>query len=143
MSFVAPEGGVYQAGTLSGNPLAMTAGIETLKVLSKPSTYKKLEKTMQNLEEGLKEVVQKTGIKVKFYRAGTMFCTYFTETEVVDAKTAKTSDTEKFKKFFRGMLERGIYIAPSQFEAGFISLSHKDKDIEKTIKSAYEVFKGL
>jgi len=143
MSFVVPEGGVYQAGTLSGNPLAMTAGIETLKVLSKPSTYKKLEKTMQNLEEGLKEVVQKTSIKVKFYRAGTMFCTYFTETEVVDAKTAKTSDTEKFKKFFRGMLERGIYIAPSQFEAGFISLSHKDKDIEKTIKSAYEVFKGL
>ena len=143
MSFVAPEGGVYQAGTLSGNPLAMTAGIETLKILSKTSTYKKLEKTMQNLEEGLKEVVQKTGIKVKFYRAGTMFCTYFTETEVVDAKTAKTSDTGKFKKFFWEMLERGIYIAPSQFEAGFISLSHTDKDIEKTIKAVYEVFKGL
>ncbi|MEN2994023.1 MAG: glutamate-1-semialdehyde 2,1-aminomutase [Thermodesulfovibrio sp.] len=143
MSLVAPEGGVYQAGTLSGNPIAMTAGIETLKVLSKASTYKKLEKKMQYLEEGLRDSAKKAGVKVKFYRAGTMFCTYFTENEVVDAKTAKTSDTEKFKKFFLGMLKNGIYLAPSQFEAGFISLAHSEKDIEKTIKVAYKIFKEL
>ncbi|WP_353686167.1 glutamate-1-semialdehyde 2,1-aminomutase [Thermodesulfovibrio sp. 3462-1] len=143
MSLVAPEGGVYQAGTLSGNPLAVTAGIETLKVLSKTSTYKKLEKTMQSLERGLKDAAKQAGVKVKFYRAGTMFCTYFTEKEVIDAQTAKTSDTEAFKKFFWGMLKRRVYIAPSQFEAGFISLAHTEKDIEKTVKAAYETFKEL
>lgn len=143
MSLVAPEGGVYQAGTLSGNPLAMTAGIETLKILSKPSTYKKLEEKMAYLEQGLKDVAKKVGITTKFYRAGTMFCTYFTDAEVVDAKTAKTSDTEKFKKFFWGMLKRGIYIAPSQFEAGFISTAHSEKDLEKTINAAYETFKEI
>ncbi|MCS7215686.1 MAG: glutamate-1-semialdehyde 2,1-aminomutase [Thermodesulfovibrio sp.] len=143
MSMVAPEGGVYQAGTLSGNPIAMTAGIETLKVLSKTSTYKSLEKTMQYLEEGLKDSAKRAGAKVKFYRAGTMFCTYFTENEVIDAKTAKTSDTEKFKKFFHGMLKNGVYLAPSQFEAGFISLSHSQKDIEKTIQRAYKVLKTI
>ncbi len=143
MQIVAPEGAVYQAGTLSGNPLAMTAGIETLKILKKTSTYKKLEKTMVHLEEGLRDAAKRAGIKVKFYRAGTMFCTYFTEMEVIDAKTAKTSDTEKFKKFFWGMLQKGIYIAPSQFEAGFISLSHNTKDIDKTIEAAYNTFKEL
>lgn len=143
MQMVAPEGGVYQAGTLSGNPLAMTAGIETLKVLKKTSTYKKLEKIMSNIEEGLKDASKKAGVKVKFYRAGTMFCTYFTETEVIDAKTAKTSDLEKFKRFFWKMLAKGVYIAPSQFEAGFISLSHSQKDVEKTIQSAYSTFKEI
>lgn len=143
MSLVAPEGGVYQAGTLSGNPLAMTAGIETLKILLKSNTYKKLEKKMLQLEEGLKDAAKKQKISAKFYRAGTMFCTYFTEQEVVNAKTAKTSDIEKFKKFFWGMINRGIYIAPSQFEAGFISIAHSEKDIEKTINAAYETFKEL
>lgn len=143
MALVAPEGGVYQAGTLSGNPIAMTAGIETLKVLSKASVYKKLEKTMQHLESGLKDAAKRAGVNVKFYRAGTMFCLYFTENEVIDAKTAKTSDTEKFKRFFLGMLNRGVYIAPSQFEAGFISLAHSQKDIEKTVQSAYKTFKEL
>lgn len=143
MSLVAPEGGVYQAGTLSGNPLAMTAGIETLKILLKSNTYKKLEKKMLQLEEGLKDAAKKQKISAKFYRAGTMFCTYFTEQEVVNAQTAKTSDIEKFKKFFWGMINRGIYIAPSQFEAGFISIAHSEKDIEKTINAAYETFKEL
>jgi glutamate-1-semialdehyde 2,1-aminomutase len=141
MSMVAPEGPVYQAGTLSGNPLAMTAGIETLKILSKKDTYENLEKTMQHLEEGLKDAAKKSGIKTKFYRAGTMFCTYFTDAEVVDYKTAKTSDTEKFSKFFRGMLEKGINLAPSQFEAGFISTAHTKADIDKTVNAAYDTFK--
>lgn len=141
MSVVAPEGPVYQAGTLSGNPVAMTAGIETLKILSKKNTYKKLEKTMRNLEEGLKDAAKRAGAKTKFYRAGTMFCTYFTDREVVDYATAKTSDTEKFARFFTGMLKRGINIAPSQFEAGFVSLAHSDNDIQKTVRAAYEAIK--
>jgi glutamate-1-semialdehyde 2,1-aminomutase len=138
MSMVAPEGPVYQAGTLSGNPLAMTAGIETLKILSKKGTYEKLEKSMKYLEEGLKDAFKKAGVKTKFYRAGTMFCTYFTESDVIDYKTAKTSDTEKFSRFFFGMLNKGINMAPSQFEAGFISLAHSEIDLDKTIRAAYE-----
>lgn len=138
MSMVSPEGPVYQAGTLSGNPLALTAGIETLKILSGKDTYKKLESTGALLEEGLAEASKKAGVKTRFYRAGTMFCTYFTDTEVIDYKTAKTSDTAKFSRFFSAMIKKGIYIAPSQFEAGFISLAHTEKDIEKTVKAAYE-----
>ncbi|GER93704.1 glutamate-1-semialdehyde-2,1-aminomutase [hot springs metagenome] len=143
MSMVAPEGPVYQAGTLSGNPLAMTAGIETLKILSKKDIYKKLNNTMQYLEEGLKDVAKKVGAKTRFYRAGTMFCTYFTDTEVVDYKTAKTSDIEKFSRFFRGMLNHGINLAPSQFEAGFISIAHTHTDINRTIDAAYKTLKSL
>lgn len=138
MSMVSPEGPVYQAGTLSGNPLAMTAGIETLKILAKENTYKKLENIAALLEQGLTDAAKTSGVKTRFYRAGTMFCTYFTDTDVVDYKTAKTSDTSKFSRFFSAMLKRGIYIAPSQFEAGFISLAHAEKDIEKTVKVAYE-----
>jgi glutamate-1-semialdehyde 2,1-aminomutase len=138
MSIIAPEGPVYQAGTLSGNPIAMTAGIETLKILSRKNTYKKLENKMKQLEEGLKDAAKRAGVKTKFYRAGTMFCTYFTDKEVYDYKTAKTSDTKKFAKFFMGMLSRGINLAPSQFEAGFISTAHSNADIDKTINAAYE-----
>jgi glutamate-1-semialdehyde 2,1-aminomutase len=138
MSMVSPEGPVYQAGTLSGNPLAMTAGIETLKILSKANTYKRLENIAALLERGLVDAASKAGVKTRFYRAGTMFCNYFTNTNVIDYKTAKTSDTSRFARFFSGMLKRGINIAPSQFEAGFISLAHTEKDIENTIKAAYE-----
>jgi glutamate-1-semialdehyde 2,1-aminomutase len=92
------------------------------------------------LEEGLRDAARKAGVKTKFYRAGTMFCTYFTDTDVFDYKTAKTSDTTRFSKFFSGMLKRGINIAPSQFEAGFISTAHTGKDIEKTVKAAYRSF---
>lgn len=141
MSMVAPDGPVYQAGTLSGNPIAMTAGIETLKIIARKGAYEKLEKTMRHLEEGLKDAARKAGVKTKFYRAGTMFCTYFTETEVVDYTTAKTSDTKKFARFFQGLLRRGINIAPSQFEAGFISLAHTERDINTTIEAAYSAMK--
>ncbi len=143
MSMVSPEGPVYQAGTLSGNPLATTAGIETLKILSKDSIYKRLENIAALLEKGLVDAAKKAGVKTRFYRAGTMFCNYFTDTDVVDYKTAKTSDTVKFSKFFSGMLRRGVNIAPSQFEAGFISLAHTEKDIENTVKAASEALKEL
>ena len=143
MSTISPDGPVYQAGTLSGNPIAMTAGIETLKILSHKDAYKKLEGKMHLLEEGLRDAAKRAGARTKFYRAGTMFCTYFTDTDVVDYETAKTSDTEKFSRFFRGMLDRGINLAPSQFEAGFISLAHTNADIEKTVSTAYKVLSGL
>ncbi len=141
MSMVAPEGPVYQAGTLSGNPLAMTAGIETLKILSMKGKYDALLEKAALLEEGLKDAARRAGAETKFYRAGTMFCTYFTGKEVVDYESAKTSDTMSFSRFFRGMLSRGINLAPSQFEAGFISLAHTERDIKKTIDAAYDAFK--
>lgn len=143
MKMIAPEGPVYQAGTLSGNPLAMTAGIETLKILSKPTTYKKLMEKAEALEEGLKDASIRAGVKTRFYRAGTMFCTYFTDTEVYDYATAKNSDTKKFAQFFVNMLENGINLAPSQFEAGFISLAHSTVDINKTARAAYSAFKKI
>ena len=143
MSIVSPEGPVYQAGTLSGNPLAMTAGIETLKLLSKDGVYRKLEKSAALLEKKLVAAARKAGVKTRFYRAGTMFCTYFTDRDVTDYASAKTADTAKFSTFFSGMLKRGIYIAPSQFEAGFISTAHSENDIEKTARAAYESFKEI
>src|SRR5512139_3828929 len=100
MSMVSPEGPVYQAGTLSGNPLAMTAGIETIRELSKKGIYRQIEKKSSLLEKGLVDAARRAGVKTRFYRAGSMFCTYFTETEVIDYTTAKTSDTKKFSKFF-------------------------------------------
>jgi len=140
MSVIAPEGPVYQAGTLSGNPLAMTAGIETLKVLGRKGVFQKIEEKARALEEGLRDAAKRAGVKTRFYRAGTMFCTYFIDREVTDFSTAAMADREKFARFFTAMLERGINIAPSQFEAGFMSLAHTDKDIEKTVRAAYEAF---
>ncbi len=143
MSMVAPDGPVYQAGTLSGNPLAMTAGVETLKVLSKNDTYRILEERMSHLEAGLIDASKHAGVKTRFYRAGTMFCTYFTDKDVIDYATARKSDTERFARFFTYMLEGGVYIAPSQFEAGFVSLAHNEKDIDNSIKIAYNSFKKV
>jgi len=143
MSLIAPEGPVYQAGTLSGNPLAMTAGIETLKIISNKRTYKKLLEKAGHLEEALGKAAKRAGAQVKFYRAGTMFCTYFTAKEVFDYPSAREADAARFARFFRGMLEKGINLAPSQFEAGFISLAHTAKDIEKTAAAAYKTFKQI
>jgi glutamate-1-semialdehyde 2,1-aminomutase len=143
MRRVAPDGPIYQAGTLSGNPLAMTAGIETLRILSRPGTYKKLNKKAGDLEHGLKDAARRAGVKTKFYRAGTMFCTYFTDREVHNFTDAANTDTAKFAKFFRSMLERGVNLAPSAFEAGFISLAHTHADINKTVRAAYESLKEL
>jgi glutamate-1-semialdehyde 2,1-aminomutase len=143
MSMIAPEGPVYQAGTLSGNPLAVTAGIETVKVLSDPEIYERLEEKGRNLEEGLKDAAKGAKIKTKFYRAGTMFCTYFTDSEVVDFHSALRCVKSQFTKFFHNMLEHGIYIAPSQFESGFLCIAHSDDDIDKTVRAAYESMKKL
>jgi len=143
MRKIAPDGPVYQAGTLSGNPLAMTAGIETLKILSKADTYKQLMAKSKALEEALTDAAKRAGIKTKFYRAGTMFCTYFTDKEVFNFSDAAKTDTAMFAKFFRKMLERGVNLAPSAFEAGFMSLAHSQADINKTARAAYESFKEI
>ncbi|MCL5022809.1 MAG: glutamate-1-semialdehyde 2,1-aminomutase [Nitrospirae bacterium] len=141
MSMVSPEGPVYQAGTLSGNPLAMTAGRETLKILSRKGRYESILEKAAMLEEGLRDAAKRAGTETKFYRAGTMFCTYFTGREVIDYASARTSDTAKFSRFFMGILKRGVNIAPSQFEAGFISLAHSERDIRKTVDAAHAALK--
>jgi len=143
MRMIAPDGPVYQAGTLSGNPLAMTAGIENLKILSKPDTYKKLMVKSAALEDALKDAAKRAGIATKFYRAGTMFCTYFTNKEVYNFADAAATDTAKFGRFFIKMLEKGVNLAPTAYEAGFMSLAHSNSDIKKTARAAYEAFKEL
>lgn len=143
MSKVSPEGPVYQAGTLSGNPLAMSAGIATIKAISGPGIYKKLMARSEELEAALKDAASSSGVKTKFYRAGSMFCTYFVDREVVDWTTAAKSDTAKFARFFSGMLQRGVNLAPSQFEAGFMSLAHTASDVNRTARAAYETFKEI
>lgn len=140
MEMVAPAGPMYQAGTLSGNPLAMTAGLVTLRVLQRPGVWERLEAAAQRLTAGLAQAAREAGVPVQQTRVGTMFATFFTETPVRDWDTVKTSDTARFARFFRAMLERGVYLAPSQFEAGFISLAHDDAVIDATLEAAREAF---
>jgi glutamate-1-semialdehyde 2,1-aminomutase len=143
MQLVAPAGPMYQAGTLSGNPLAMTAGIETLKELQKPAAWHQLELRSAQLEDGLRSAAEEAGVATRFNRVGTMFTTFFTDQPVINWATAKTCDTQKFGQFFRGMLDRGVYLAPSQFEAGFMSLAHGEEEISATIAAAREVFRRM
>lgn len=143
MSMVAPAGPVYQAGTLSGNPLAMTAGIKTLELLSKPGTYEYLEKITQKLADGLLKIAKDTGHAACGGHISAMFGMFFTAGPVNNYEDAKKSDTAKFGRFHRGMLEHGIYLAPSQFEAGFTSLAHTEEDIEQTLAAAKAVLSSL
>ena len=143
MSMVAPSGPMYQAGTLSGNPLAMTACIKTLELLQKPGTYEYLEKITQKLSKGLLEVAKETGHAVCGGSISAMFGMFFTGGPVHNYEDAKKADTVKFGRFHRGMLERGVYLAPSQYEAGFTSLAHTDADIDRTLAIAKEVLSNL
>lgn len=143
MDYLAPVGPVYQAGTLSGNPVAMAAGIAALQELISDNAYVKLEHLGAQLEVGMKDAAKSAGMPVQFNRCGSMFCGYFTDDPVSNLADAMKSDRERFKKYFHGMLEEGIYLAPSQFEAGFVSTAHSAGDIEKTVKAASKVMKGL
>ena len=138
MDNIAPTGSIYQAGTLSGNPLAMTAGIEMLKLLSIPSVYDDLEYKSEKLCTGYKLNIEKLGIAARFTRVGSMFSMFFTDQDIVDFESAKSSDTHFFQSYFTALLEEGVYIAPSQFEAGFMSAVHTDEEIEQTIESNYK-----
>ena len=154
MDYLAPLGPVYQAGTLSGNPLAMAAGIVALEELGANSkaesgkrkaenAYARLEQLGAQLEAGMKDAAKSAGVPVQFNRCGSMFCGYFTTAPVHNVADAMHSDRERFKKYFHGMLDAGVYLAPSQFEAGFISTAHSEADIDQTVKTAAKVMKSL
>ena len=143
MSMVAPAGPMYQAGTLSGNPLAMTAGIKTLELLQKPGTYEYLDRVTKKLADGLLQIAQETGHAACGGQISGMFGMFFTAGPVHNYEDAKKSDLNKFSHFHRGMLERGIYLAPSQFEAGFTSFAHTEADIDQTLAAARDVMSGM
>jgi glutamate-1-semialdehyde 2,1-aminomutase len=143
MDHLAPLGPVYQAGTLSGNPVAMAAGIAALDELRYGESYSRLESLGAALEAGLKEAAASTKIAVQFNRCGSMFCAFFCDRPVHSLADAMRSDRERFAKFFHGMLQEGVYLAPSQFEAGFISAAHTPEDVEKTVGVARQVMRSL
>ena len=157
MDLLAPLGPVYQAGTLSGNPLAMAAGLAALEELICPEStvhspkvkrasddaYARLEKLGAQLEAGLKDAAKAAGIPVTLNRCGSMFCAYFTSGPVHNLADAMKSDRARFAKYFHGMLDAGVYLAPSQFEAGFLSVAHTSADIDQTVKAAAAVMRGL
>ncbi|MBN2372905.1 glutamate-1-semialdehyde 2,1-aminomutase [bacterium] len=143
MEYLAPAGPVYQAGTLSGNPVAMAAGAKTLELLQKEGIYERLEAKADKLAKGLYDAAKESHIEIKVQRAGSMFCPFFTSQRVVDYRTAKSSNTEQYARFFWSLLEQGVYVPPSQFEAHFISLAHEDEDIDKTIGAIHKAMSDV
>jgi glutamate-1-semialdehyde 2,1-aminomutase len=143
MEMVAPVGPVYQAGTLSGNPLAMTAGIETLQELEKPDLWDRMDAAGERLINGLSAAAEESRIPVVLNRVGTMIGMFFNDGPVTDWESVSRSNVERFNSYFRSMLERGVYIAPSPFEAGFLSAAHDDGVIETTIEVAARAFAAL
>lgn len=143
MEHLAPVGPVYQAGTLSGNPIAMAAGIATMKELMKPGVYEELEEKGKRMAAGIKAAADEAGIPLYGTQVGALTCGFFTDQEVVDWASASTSDCDRYAKYFRGMLDRGFWLAPSQFEACFASLALSDEDIDNYIAAAKEVMAEL
>jgi glutamate-1-semialdehyde 2,1-aminomutase len=140
MQQISPVGPVYQAGTLSGNPLAMTAGAATLRLLAEPGVYDHLERLTARLVDGLGAAAQAAGVMYTANRVGSMFTGFFSDAPVTDYTSAKRANTRRYARFFHAMLERGVYLAPSQFEAGFVSLAHTDDDIDATLQAASAAF---
>lgn len=143
MDKLSPDGPVYQAGTLSGNPLAMAAGLAQLKEMERLDGWGRLEAIGAQFEEGVRRTLKKVGRKYNFRRIGSMFCLYFTEGDVWDLASAQQSDKATFGRFFHGCRERGVYFAPSQFEAGFLCVAHNEQDLEKTERITSEVLAAL
>ena len=139
---IAPSGPVYQAGTLSGNPLAMSAGVAALNLIRGEEVWMKLDQAAAKLEAGISAAAESAGVPIQPTRVGTMFTTFFSETKPVDWNTVKGADNVRFGKFFQKMLENGIYLAPSQFEAGFISIMHTNEVIDATVAAAEKAFRG-
>ncbi|HET6320007.1 MAG TPA: glutamate-1-semialdehyde 2,1-aminomutase [Chloroflexota bacterium] len=142
MELIAPLGPVYQAGTLSGNPLAMAAGIATLRLVSEPGVYDHLEALSSRLVDGLGAAAVAAGVAYTCNRVGSMLTGFFCSEPVVDYASAKTADTHRYARFFQAMLDRGVYLAPSQFEAGFVSLAHTESQIDETIEAAQTAFRA-
>jgi glutamate-1-semialdehyde 2,1-aminomutase len=143
MEKVAPAGPVYQAGTLSGNPLAMSAGLATLELIRNQQVWEEMERRAQQLERGIAAAAARAGVPIRQRRVGTMFTTFFSEAEVRDWASVKVADKERFAKFFRAMLQHGVYLAPSQFEAGFLSIVHDESIIAATVEAAEKAMKAL
>lgn len=143
MDQLSPEGPVYQAGTLSGNPLAMAAGLAQLRELERTDGWRRLDEIGASYEDEIRSTLKRLGLGWRFQRIGSMFCLYFTEAEVIDLESAKTSDTARFGRFFHACLERGVYFAPSQFEAGFISLAHTPEDLAETARVSAEALRAV
>jgi glutamate-1-semialdehyde 2,1-aminomutase len=143
MEALAPVGPIYQAGTLSGNPVAMVAGLALIEALSAPGIYEELDRKGARFASGLCHAAERAGLTTCCTRVGSMSCMFFTDEDVRDWTTASTSDTEAYAAFFRGMLERGFILAPSQFEAAFVGLAHTDDDIDAALASASEVLAAL
>ena len=143
MELVAPSGAVYQAGTLSGNPLAMSAGIATLKVLQKQGTWQKIDETVNSLVAGIEQAAKQAQISVRTTRAGTMFSVFFTDQNVTDWNSVASCDTNLFSKYFLSMLENGVYLPPSQFEANFASFAHSNEIVKKTLEAVERSFSRL
>ena len=141
MDHISPVGSIYQAGTLSGNPLAMAAGNVILDLLSEPKVYELLEEKSKKLCDGFEKNTQELGISAQFTRVGSMFSMFFTDQQITNFESVKTCDTNFFKSYFNALLEEGIYIAPSQFEAGFMSAIHSDKEIDQTIDANLKALK--
>ena len=140
MEQMAPVGPVYQAGTLSGNPLAVAAGLATLKILREPGTYEKLEEKGRALEEQTLTLARQAGLPLCLNRVGSMFTLFFTDAPVTDLVGAQTSDTRRFQRFFQEMLAQGVYLPPSQFEAWFLSLAHSPEDLQRTLAALGQAF---
>ena len=139
MDMVSPVGPVYQAGTLSGNPIATTAGIETLKILkAHPEYYSQIEEKAEKIAAALKELCRRTGIPVSVNQIGSLLCAFFTDRHVGDYDSATSSDLKAYAEYFGHMLENGVYVAPSQYEAMFVSAAHSDEDIERTCQVILE-----
>jgi len=143
MKMVAPSGTVYQAGTLAGNPLAMTSGVETLSILKESKVYDELERKSSHLAKGVIEAAGKAGVDIQLPRQGSMFTIFFTKDIVTDYETATKADTKLYAKFFHQMLAQSVYLPPSQFEAAFVSLAHTNKDIQATVEAANKAFDSL
>ena len=135
MDCLAPDGPVYQAGTLSGNPLAMAAGLAQLHEMERVDGYGKLEQLGSRLEDGLRAMLKSKGLDYRFNRVGSMFCLFFTGQEIVDLDSVMTADSAAFRKFFTSMLDQGVYIAPSPYETGFISVAHGNSEIDTTLEA--------
>lgn len=143
MDMLAPLGPVYQAGTLSGNPLAMAAGLAQLKELAKPSGFPRLEELGAHFEQGLRALLSGKGVPHRIHRAGSMFCLFFTDREIVNVDDVMKQDLAFFRKFFWGCLDKGVYLAPSPYETGFISLAHTEADLDDTLTVFEEVLAGI
>jgi len=142
MDLVAPVGPVYQAGTLSGNPLSMAAGRATLEQLT-PALYQQLEERAAHLAEGLRSAAEEAGVPVRIHRVGSMLSVFFTEAEVVDFATASATDRARYARFFHAMLARGVYLPPSPLEAWFVSAAHTDDHIARTLRAARAAFREV